>query len=211
MRLPSGVVGVSWCPQARGFLDKVGCLREPLPTSSPEDSPALGAEGVQRENMGQGTALKPHMPPAWLPCRSACRALRLFTERTLPPGPGQGLWERQLLHSAQVGGVSEATELGSRSNSPASLGLPYQPAWTSGPLCKGGEQSPTTGLGAELVLVYKKYLPCFSKHHTCTCSHHPPTPGAGSSLSLCLSLSHTHTHTHTYTYTHPPKHTETHT
>ena len=109
---PQGSWGMSRCPQAHGFLDKVGWLWDPLPTPSPEDSPALGAEGVQRENVGQEIALKPHMPPAWLPCRSACRALRVFTERTLPPGLGQGLWERQPLHSAQAGGVSEATELG---------------------------------------------------------------------------------------------------
>ena len=62
------------------------------------------------------------------------------------------------------------------------------------------------------MLIYKKYLPCFSKHHMCTCSY----PPRGQALPS-LSLSHTHTyidthtqaHIHMYTHTHKHRHTQT--
>ena len=187
--------------------------RRPLPTPSPEDPPALGAEGVQRENVGQGTALQPHMPPAWLPCRSACRALRVFTERTLLPGLGQGLWERQPLHSAQAGGVSEATEWGAEATPLQAWGSPTSQHGLQG-FCVRVGSSPQPQVWGQSLCLFIKNTSHVSRSITCALAHttHPPRGQA----PLSLSLSHTHTYIDTHTqarihmYTHIHINTDTH-
>lgn len=155
---PQGLWGASRCPRPTASWTEWAGSRRPLPTPSPEDLPALGAEGVQRENVGQGTALKPHMPPAWLPCRSACRALRVFTERTLPPGPGQGLWERQPLHSAQAGVFLKLQSEGAEATPLQAWGSPTSQHGLQG-FCVRVESGPQSQVWGQSLCLFIKNTP----------------------------------------------------